>query len=123
MTGGNKILGREVAVWSAFIAASVQVLSALFLDFTTEEQGLINAAAALILGGVAALAVSVEKAVPFAIGAVQAVLAVAVAFGYNITPEQTSAVAAFVAGAAAFFIRTQVVSPVGPQGASTVKQL
>lgn len=120
---GNKILGREVALWSAFIAAAIQVFSAIFLPLSTEQQGVLNAFAAVVLGVVAAMAVSLEKAVPLAVGLIQAAIAVAIAFGYEISPEQVSAVTAFVAGASAFFIRTQVVAPVGAEGAAAVKQL
>jgi hypothetical protein len=119
----GKIFGREPALIAAFVATLIQVLSALILPLTTEQQGLLNGAVALLLGLVVAAQVSLEKAVPAVIGLLQGLAAVGVAFGFDISANTVSAITAVIAAGAAMFIRTQVVAPVGAEGASVVKSL
>ena len=119
----GKVFGREPALIAAFIATVIQVVSALVLPLTTEQQGVLNGAVALVLGLVVAAQVSLEKAVPALIGLLQGLAAVAVAFGFDISANTVSAITAVIAAGAAMFIRTQVVAPVGPEGASPVKSI
>lgn len=122
MASNGKILGREPVAWAALVAVIIQVASAYYFHLTSTQQGLLNGATALVLGFVAAAMVSLEKSVPALIGAIQGVVAVAVGFGAHITPDQVSVVTALIATAAAFWMRTQVVAPVGLGGVSAPPQ-
>lgn len=123
MFKNGELFGRNPILVTAFAATAIQVFSALLFPLTNEQQSLLNGAVALVLGFIAAAAVSLEKAVPALIGAIQAVAAVAVGFGFELSPNTVSAITALIAAGAALWVRTQVVAPVGPGGASTIKQL
>lgn len=105
-------LKREPAQILGFVAAVIQLASALFLHLDVAEQGALNAVAVALLGFVLAAAVSAEKAAAVASGLVQACIACALAFGLALAPEVQSSVMVFVSAVTAFFIRTQVVAPV-----------
>lgn len=112
-------IGREAAQIAALVAALVQLVGSLTLGFTIEEQGALNAAVVLVLGVFTAWAVSAEKAAPLVAGAVQAVMAVALAFGLQLAPNVQGAIMTFVTAAVAFYLRTVVWAPVGPDAVST----
>jgi nicotinamide riboside transporter PnuC len=101
-------LAREPAVLLALISAALQVISTFIFNLTDEQQGLINAAVALILGGVTAAMVSVDALLPLLAGIVQAVLNVAVAFGLELSADQMTVIMAFVAAVVGLFVRSQV---------------
>lgn len=104
--------GREPAVlWMALVTPLIQLVSALVFPLTDEQQGVLNALAAAVLGAVVAWKVSAEKALPLLAGLVQAVIAVGIAFGAEISPEVQSAILAIVAASVGFFVRTQVSAP------------
>lgn len=107
-----KIFGREPSLILGLIAAAIQLLSAVALPLSVEQQGVLNAVAVAVIGLVTAAAVSAEKAAPAVVGLVQAVLACALAFGLALSPEVQGAVMAFVTAALSAFVRTQVVAPV-----------
>jgi hypothetical protein len=117
------LFGREPVAWAAFIAIVIQVISAYFFPLTDTQQGLLNGAVVLVLGFVTAAMVSMEKAVPALIGAIQAVVAVAIGFGAHISPDKVTVATALIAGAAALWTRTQVVAPVAASRVTTIKQL
>lgn len=117
----NKVLAyiaRETAQIAAVVAGLIQLLGALLLGFTTDEQGALNALVVVILGVLTSLSVSAEKAAPLLAGLVQALLAVALAFGFQLTPQIQSSVMVFVGAVVAFYLRTQVFAPVGPDAVS-----
>ncbi len=111
------IFGREPVAWTAAIAATLQVLSALVLHWTDEQQSLLNAAIAVVLGAIAAASVAFEKALPFVVGVVQAVLAVAIGFGAEISDSQLSLISVAVAAVVALWTRDRVTAPVDATGA------
>lgn len=103
------VTGREPAVLlMALVTPLIQIVSALIFPLTDEQQGILNGLAAAILGFVTAALVSIEKALPMLAGLVQAVIACALAFGVEITPEVQTAILAIVAAVVGFFVRTQV---------------
>lgn len=105
-------LRREPAVIMALAAGLIQVLSAFLTHWTDEQQGTLNAAIALVAGLVTAGMVSLDKALPLLGGLVQAVFAVGLAYGWEVTPEAQSAVLALVSAVTGAFIRTQVTAKV-----------
>ena len=106
-------LKREPAQILGFIAAVIQLASALFLHLSIAEQGALNAVAVALLGFVLAAAVSAEKAAAVAAGLVQAAIACALAFGFVLSADLQSSIMVFVSAVSAFWLRTQVVAPVG----------
>lgn len=110
----NKILtwiGREASQLAAAAAGLIQ-LASLLLHLTPDQQGALNAAVVLIVGALTAWAVNGEKAAPMLAGVVQAVLAVAVSFGLNLSASTQASVMAFVAAAVAVWMRGIVTAPV-----------
>ena len=107
-----KILGREPAQFLGLVAALVALVSSTVLPLSVEQQGVLNAVAVAVIGLVTAAAVSAEKAAAALSGLVQAVLACALAFGAQLSPELQGSIMAFVSAGVAFWLRTQVVAPV-----------
>jgi hypothetical protein len=110
----NKILGREPALWLATVAALIQFLSAQVLDLTPGQQGALNAVAVAVVGAITAWRVSAEKGVPALVGVLQALLALGLAFGLDMTAEAQSTLMALVTALASLWVRTQVVAPEPP---------
>jgi Asp/Glu/hydantoin racemase len=110
------IFGREPAQILGLVSAVIALLSSTLLDLSIDQQGVLNAVVAAVLGLVTALAVAHEKAAAAISGLMQASLACALAFGFVVSPETQGAVMAFVAAATAFWLRTQVSAPVDMAG-------
>lgn len=107
------IFRREPALWLALVAVLVKTGSAFGLNVSTDQQAVINAAAAAIVGlAVAYLAHDGLSAA--VLGTVQAVLALAVGFGLHWSADQQAVVMSLAAAIVAMFVRTQVTAPVPP---------
>lgn len=106
-----KILGREPALWLALVAVGVKMLAAFGLNVSTDQQAVINAAAAAIVGLVTAVMVhdGISAAV---LGLLQAAVALAVGFGLDWSADQQAIVMSFAAAVVGMFVRTQVTAPV-----------
>jgi hypothetical protein len=113
-TTTGKIFGREPALWLAVVAAAVQLVAYWVFPLTDAQQGVINAVATALFGTITAFAVSAEKGVPFLLGLLQALIALALAFGLKLDPGAQVAIMAFATTVASFITRTQVVAPVPP---------
>ncbi|MFF0409048.1 hypothetical protein ACFYUY_01260 [Kitasatospora sp. NPDC004745] len=110
----TKLFGREPALWLGFIAVLVKTLAAFGLHVTNDQQAVINAAAAALVG--LAVAIAAHDGVSAAlIGAVQAVIALAVGYGLNWSADQQAVIMSLVAAAVAMWTRTQVTAPVPAQ--------
>jgi hypothetical protein len=106
-----RIFGREPALLLGLLAVVVKTVSAFWVEVTPDQQAIINAAAAAIVGVV--LAVLAHDALGAAVlGAVQAVLALAVGFGLDWSSEQQAVALSLAAAVVAAFERTQVTAPV-----------
>lgn len=106
-----KIFGREPALWLALVAVLVKVSAAFGLDVSVDQQALVNAVAAAVVGLI--VAAMVHDGVGAALlGAVQAVVALAVGLGLNWSADQQAVVMSLVAAAVAMWTRTQVTAPV-----------
>lgn len=103
-----KILGREPALWLATIGVVVQLGSQFIWHFTDTQQGAINAFATLLVGVLTALAVDHEKLAPAIMGALGALLAVGISFGWHLDPTDQSVLMSGAATIIAMFVRTQV---------------
>lgn len=103
---------REPALILGFIAAAVQLVSAFVLPLTDAQQGVLNALAIAVAGLLTAVAVRSDQLAPAVLGVVQAALALGLAFGWSLSPENQSVIMAFVAALVSMFVRTQVAAPV-----------
>lgn len=108
-----RIFGREPALWLALIAVAVKLSTAFGLDLSSDEQAVVNATAAALVGLI--VAAMVHDGIGAAVlGLVQAAVALAVGFGLHWAPEQQAVVLSFAAALVAMWTRTQVQAPVPP---------
>lgn len=107
----GRLFGREPAVILGLLTALVQLLSATFMDWSIEQQGILNATAAAVAGFLIALSVSSEAALAALAGLVKAVIACALAFGLALDPNLQSSIMVFVSALGAFAVRALVVAP------------
>lgn len=107
----GRLFGREPAVILGLLTALTQLLSALFMDWTPEQQGVANVVAVSVAGFLTALAVSSEAALAALAGLVKAVIAAALAFNLGLDPSLQSAIMVFVTALGAFVVRALVVAP------------
>jgi len=107
----NKILGREPVLWLSLVAISVKVISAFLVHVSTDQQAVINAAAAAVAGLLVALSTHDGESGAI-LGLVQALIALGVGFGLRWTPDQQAMVMSLAATVVAMFLRTQVTAPV-----------
>lgn len=112
-----KIFGREPALWLALVAVAVKLSTAFGLDLTNDQQAVVNAAAAAVVGLVITLSVH-DGIGAGVLGLVQAGLALAVGFGLHWTPDQQAVVLSLASALVAMWTRTQV-TPKAPAAAVT----
>ncbi|MEU1908347.1 hypothetical protein [Streptomyces hygroscopicus] len=105
------LLGREPSLWLGLVAVLVKLATAFGLDVSSEQQAVVNALAAALVGLI--LAVMAHDGVGAAIlGFVQAAIALAVGFGLDWSAERQAVVLSVAAAVVAMFDRTQVTAPV-----------
>jgi hypothetical protein len=108
------IFGREPSLWLGLFSAALQMVVTFWLPLSIEQTATVNAVAAAVVGLVVAWATraadggsSVQAAV---LGAAQAILTLALAFGAHLAEAQTTVIMSFIAVTVAAFVR-QNVSP------------
>jgi len=114
---------REPAMFLALLAALLQVVSASVFPLSDEQQGVLNAAFAVLFGAITAAMVGMDKLLPLLGGVFQAVISVGTAFGLEMDPTLQSAIMAVIAAAVGMFVRTQVVAPVTAEGQFVMRDL
>jgi hypothetical protein len=117
-----KIFGREPALWLTLIQTALAVAVGLGLTMTGDQMGLVNAAAAAVLGVVAAFAVR-PFPVPLLMGAIQALLALAVGFGLHLDGTQVGLLNAAAAAVVGFIMRMHVSPSMSEGGLHSDKPL
>lgn len=105
------IFGREPALWLTLVSVLTKAATAFGLDLTIDQQAVINATAAAVVGLIVALLVH-DGAVAAVIGLTQAVLALSLGFGAHLGADQQVSIMAVVAIAVGMYTRTQVTAPV-----------
>ncbi len=106
---------RDPALFVSLGATSIRLISAFFITLSVEQQSALNA----VIAAVAGLIVTglVRDGLPAAIlGVVQALIALALGFGLEISADNQAVVMSFVGTVIAMFVRTQVTAPVPPVG-------
>lgn len=104
-----KIFGREPAAVLGFIAVGIKLLAAFGVGLTVDQQSVLNAGAAAVVGVVVAVLAHDALAAPL-YGFAQAALALAVGFGLHWSADQQAVVLSFVQVAIAMFLRTQITA-------------
>lgn len=113
----SRIFGREPAYWLALASGLIAFVSAVATPLSTEQQGLLNAAVAALLGVVTAGLLAGEKSVAALVGLGKALIAVGLAFGLSLSPEVQSTTMVLVELVlTGVLVRPAVVAPVGPSG-------
>jgi hypothetical protein len=110
--GGPMNPRREPALILGLVAAVIQMVSAFVFPLTVEQQGVLNAVAVAVVGLITAIIVRAEQLAPAILGLVQSVIAVGLAFGLHLTPENQSVIMTFAAAVVAMFTRQVVTAPV-----------
>jgi hypothetical protein len=104
-----KIFGREPALVLALLASVLKLGAAFGLHVTGDQQALINATAAALVGLAVAAAAHDSLSAPI-LGVIQAMVALAVGLGLHWTADQQALVMTAAAALVAMFTRTQVTS-------------
>lgn len=105
-------ISRDPALWLTLFATAVRLAAAFLFDISGEQQAWLNAAATAIASLIVAVWVRRDGQVAALLGVAQALLALAIGFGLNVSAENQAVIMSFVGAIAAAFIRTQVVAPV-----------
>lgn len=101
---------REPALYLFLVATAVRLFSAFVVDVSTDTQAVVNAAATAIASLIVAVWVRRDGQVPAILGVVQALIALAVGFGFDLTAENQALIMTFVGGLAAAFVRSSVTA-------------
>lgn len=106
-----KIFGRDPALLLALFAAVVQ-LASIGLHLGEAQQGALNAVAIGVVGLATAVAVERDKLAAALLGLLGAAIALALAFGLQLSSDVQAGVMAVATAVIAAFIRTQVTAKV-----------
>lgn len=106
-----KLLGREPAQWIQ-LASGVLVFLTPILGLTGDQNGAVLAVITAAFGVATGLAVSAEKAAPMVAGLLKAMIALALAWRLDLSPEMQAGLLVMVEAGVAWYLRTQVVAPV-----------
>lgn len=106
------LFGRNPVVLLGLVSGAIQLLSALALHLSVDQQGVLNSAVAVAVGALMAWQVSAEKGIALLSGVVKALMAVALAFGAHLDGATQSSIMVFVTAGVAFWLRGQVEAQV-----------
>lgn len=112
--GEDMLFKRDPALILMLLATAVRLASAFWLDWTVDQQSVVNAALAALMGVIVSFVVKHDGQVAAITGFFAAMIALAIGFGLQISPENQAIIMSFVGAALAAFTRTQVVSSVPP---------
>jgi hypothetical protein len=112
-------LGREPAQWLQLISGVLVFLTPI-LHVSEEFNGAIIAVVTAVFGFLTALAVSKEKAAPTVAGLLKALIALALALRFHISPEVQAGAMVLVEAGVAWYLRTQVFAPPAKEVAAPV---
>jgi hypothetical protein len=109
-----KVFGREPAAWIALFAVLLQLLSSYLIHWGADVQGVVNAVIVALFGLWTATHLPDwrDKILPALLGLAQAVFALVLAFGDNVSQTTQSQWMALITVLVGLFVRTQVTAPV-----------
>lgn len=108
--------GRDPALYLTVFATAVRLGAAFLFHISDEQQAVLNAVATAVAGLIVAVMVRHDGQVAAILGLAQALLALAVGFGLNISAENQAVIMSFIGAVTAAFVRTQVVAPTSATG-------
>jgi hypothetical protein len=107
------VAGREPALIGMLIGIGIRLFGS-WLDFSIEQQALVNAAVAAAIGLIVAL--STKDGQPAAIlGLAQAFIALTIGFGLRIDSDTQAMIMSAVALVISMYERTQITAPTPPE--------
>lgn len=102
-----KLFGREPAAWVGLIEAALALtVAAGLINITNEQTALVMAAVVAVFGVITAY-LTKDTMLGVLVGLTKAVIALAIGFGFSLSPETTATIIAFVVAFVGFFQRTQ----------------
>lgn len=99
---------REPAIILGFVSAVVALGSNFVFGWSPDQQGVINAVAAALVGLATAWSVDRGALAAAIMGLTSAALALGISFGLHVDAAGQAVVMSFVAAAVGMFVRTQV---------------
>lgn len=105
--------GREPALYATLAGTAIKLIAAFWIDLSIDQQSLLNAAVAAIIGLLVAHA-TIDGQSAAILGLGQAMIALAIGFGLGIDAETQALIMSFVATIVSMYVRTQVTAPVPP---------
>lgn len=104
---------RDAAFWLSLASAAVAFFSAVITPLSIEQQGLLNAGVAAVLGLASVGFLAAEKSVAAVVSVFKALIAIGLAFGLSLDPEiQSSAMVLAELVLTGVLVRPNVVSKV-----------
>jgi hypothetical protein len=116
-----KIFGRDPVLWLALVAGIVQFISAFAFPISVSAQGVIAAFSVAIVGVIQAVVVRDGSTVPAVTGLFKAGIALGLAFGLKLAPEQQAEIMFMVQAVLSLLMRSQVTAPVNSSGGVVAK--
>ena len=114
----RQIFGREAAFWLSLTSAAVAFFSAVVAPLSVEQQGVLNAAVAAVLGLASIGFLKAEQSVAAVVTVFKALAAVGLAFGWKLAPEvQSTAMVLVELVLTGVLVRPNVVAKVPPKEA------
>lgn len=101
---------REPALVAGLVNSVIYVLGAFVIHMTPEQEALLIAATAAVLGVVVAYATHDGLSAAI-LGFVKSLIAVALGFGLHLDADHQAILLSFAAAITAMFVRTQAVAP------------
>lgn len=105
-----KLLGREMAVWLATVAAVFQVVTSFGLDLDGHVQGIATAIVVFVFGVATAIR-SGDGIIAMATGVVTALFSLFAAFNLEWSPERQGYIIGALTLILGFWVRDRIVSP------------
>lgn len=118
-----KIFGREPVLLLGFVAVTLKLASAYGLDVSAEQQAVIMAVLSALVALAEAVVLRTGAAAAAIVNLAQAVLALFLGFGLNLSAEQQALWMLVVEGAVALMLRREVTAPVPEVGIETSSPL
>lgn len=108
------VLRRDPALWAMLFATALRLACAFWLNFSIDQQALLNTLVAAVLATVVAFTVRHDGQVSAILGFFAALVAAAVGFGLKMSPENQALIMSFVGAVVSMFSRTQMGAAVPP---------
>jgi hypothetical protein len=109
-----KLFGREPTLWSGLFSSAVMLISAFWFPLTAGQQSVLNAFCTAVFGFLTWWFVARDGSSAAILGLLKTVLALGIAFGLHLSPENQAVVMTFAATVTAMFVRTQVTPVMRP---------